>query len=147
MIPAMLTVLLALAASAEAAPVDLGGLSYEIVDVTDVQIGVGGVRASVVLELTRTGWPALILRGADFDLIVSGETVGRATASERVRLARGAPERVAVDCELSASESLGAALGGLRGGEGISFVMRGEVAGRIWIIPKTYEVESALISL
>lgn len=144
----MLPILLALAAPpAEAAPVDAGGLTYEIVDVTDVKIGTGGVEATVVLELTRTGWPSLVFQGASFDLIVSGDAVGTATSDRSVKLKRGEAERVEVACKLSALESLGAALGSLLGGDTVSFTMEGEATGRIWIFPKTYAIESDLITL
>jgi len=141
-----LPLLLALSAPASAAPIDAGGLTFDVARVQDVKIGTSGFEAVVVLELTRTGWPSLVLTDLDFDLIVSGDTVGKAWSKESVKLKRDVPTEVAVTCEVSTLGGIAAAIGGLGRGD-MHFRLKGDASGRVFIFPKTYTVESGKIKL
>lgn len=134
--------------SARAEALDLGGLRLEVAGVEDVQIGLSGTEAVVVLSLERTRWPPLTLTDAALDILVSGEAIGQATVVEdRTRLRRGRVQEVRLQCSLSALSGLGALSRGLSRGE-LSFRLKGEVKGRVLgIIPKRYTLHTPVISL
>jgi len=141
-----LPLLFALSTPAQADPVDVGGLTLDVARVQDVKIGTSGFEVVVVLELTRTSWPSFVLSGLDFDLVVSGDKVGKATMDDSVKLKNGVPTEVAIQCEMSELGGIAAVLGGLSRGD-VSFKLQGEAAGRIFIFPKTYTYESETIRL
>lgn len=78
-------------------------LSVEIVDLDDMEVGLGGATFTVVLHMTRTGWPPMKVKSMDYDLVVNGVAVGNAQTVDghHVKL----PKDQAVVLELPASVS------------------------------------------
>ena len=141
-----LPLLLSIANPAHAEPIDVGGLTVEVERVQDVAIGTSGFEAVVVLELTRTAWPSFVLSSLDFDLLISGDKVGKATVRESVKLKNGVAVEVPIRCEMNELGGVTAILGGLSRGD-VSFKLQGEAAGRIFLFPKTFTYESETIRL
>ena len=125
-------------AAAQAAPAN-DKVTAEVIGVSDVQVGLGGARFTVVTAVTRKKFPPMVLTELRYDVLVGGQKIGEGRIEEKHRLKRNQAVSVEIPTQLSASAGMMALMGG-----STELTISGEVSGRWLFFSQKREFERTL---
>ncbi|MCP4809207.1 MAG: hypothetical protein GY913_12670 [Proteobacteria bacterium] len=132
---------LALVGVAAAAP----QIDAELIDVTNVSVGLSGAKFTAVVELTRVSGPPMVLKDVDYDIVFNGEVIGGAGAlPETVRLKKGEAVQVQLPGELTGG---GNALIRAASTGKLEVRIVGEAKVRALLIPRTVDFETEVLKV
>jgi hypothetical protein len=126
--------------TAEAAP----EIDTRLVELQDVQVGLGGASFTAMVELTRRSGPPLVLKEVTYQLLVDGQPVGSATTEKRsTRLKKDQPTLIDIPGQIGASAGMSVIQAAARGRIEVKVV--GEAKARVFIFPVTVPFETEVL--
>lgn len=129
-------------ATAEAAP----EIETRLVEVQNVQIGMGGASFTALVELTRRSGPPMVLKELEYQLLVDGQPVGGASTEKRsTRLKKDQPTLVDIPGEIG--PSAGASVLRAAASGKIEVKVVGEARARVFIFPVTVPFETEVLRI